>query len=103
MGDATIETELVDIVRNVSERAVGGLAYGGGLLSKCRRPCRRRVNSGYFPDQSPQPLYKPPGALHAFLVQNHVAIGGRSSMRHPARGVGSVGSESAAALRRVFL
>ena len=31
MGDATVETQLVDVVRNVRERAVGGLAYSGGF------------------------------------------------------------------------
>ena len=53
-------------------------AYGKGLPTKCRRPCRRSLDVGDLPDKPPQPLNEAPRTLNAFLGPDHVAVGGGS-------------------------
>ena len=77
MSHASVETEFVDIVGYMSEGAMRSFAYGKGLLTKCRRPCRRSLDVGDLPDKPPQPLNEAPRTLNAFLGPDHVAVGRR--------------------------
>ena len=77
MSHAAVEAQFVDIVGDMSKRAMRSFAYGKGLLTKCRRPRRRRLDAGDLADKPPQPLNEAPRTLHAFLGPDHVAVGRR--------------------------
>ena len=70
-----------------------GLAQRQRRLAEHRRA--RQVGRGSamlggLADQPPEPLHEAPGALHAFLGPDHVALGRRIRQHEPARGVGAV-------------
>ena len=69
----------------------------------CGRPRRRRFDPGDLADQPPQPLHEAPGALHAFLGPDHVALGRRVRQHEPARGVGAVGGDDVVGVDGVLL
>src|SRR5262249_49594764 len=85
------------------KRTVSSLADDSRFLAKYRRPRYRRIDSNDFTDQAPQPLHKPPGALHAFFGPDHVAVRGRIRKHEPARGVSSGGGENIVRVDGIFL
>ena len=75
MRDTAVEAQPGDIVGDVGQRPVGGLADDQRLLAELGRARGRRFDVGDLPDQPPQPLHEAPGALHALLGPDHVALG----------------------------
>ena len=90
MGDAAVEAQFADIVGNIAKCAVGGLAHHQSLLAECGRTRSGRGDARDLAIEPPQPLHETPGALHAFLGPDHVALGWRVGEHEPARGVGAV-------------